>query len=108
MLAQPTPHDVILLALHGLAPVDVRSGEWPIGNFEQFGMEALEAIGYGRISTSHVPSARDVAVAKLYAAGLGESERGLRVAAYAQVAENRLLCRLSAVPNAWQLAWLSF
>lgn len=108
VLARPTRLDGILLALHGLTPVDVAGGGWPIGDFDEVGRSAFTAIGFGRISTDDRPlRGSDVALAKLYAAGLGESERGIRLAAYAQAAENRLLCLLSAAPNPVDVAWLS-
>lgn len=108
VLANPAAHDVVLLALHGLVSVDLLSGGWPVGDFEAMGMQAIEAVEYGRItSTGRPPRGRDVAVAKLFAAGLGESERGLRAAAYAQAAENRLLCALSVQPLPKEVAWLS-
>lgn len=108
VLANPTAYDVILLAVHGLAPVDLLGGGWPVGDFEQIGLDAIAAVEYGRITTSdNPPRGREVAIAKLFAAGLGESERGLRAAAYAQAAENRLLCALSMTPLLKDVAWLS-
>lgn len=108
VLANPTADDVILLAMHGLAPVSLASGEWPVGDFGRLGMEAVQAIGYGRItSDAKPPRGRDVAVAKLFAAALGESERGLRVASYAQASENRLLTHLTGQVSVEDLAWLS-
>lgn len=108
VLAAPSVDDVILLALHGLAPAEVMAGGWPVGDFAAVGQAAVEALGYGRITSSpQPPRGRDVAVAKLYAAALEESEPGLRVSAYAQAAENRLLTHLSAQLNPTDLAWLS-
>lgn len=107
-LAMASRRDGILLALHGLTPGGVAAGSWPIGDFERLGRDAFEAIGYGRISTdARRIRGVDVALAKLYAAGLGETERGIRLAAYAQAAENRLLSELSASPNTLDVAWLS-
>ena len=78
------------------------------GDFDRVGVEAIAALSYGRINTDDVlERGRDVAVAKLYAAGLGESERGLHAAACAQVAEGRLLSSLSVRPNPTDVAWLS-
>jgi hypothetical protein len=48
-----------------------------------------------------------VAVAKLFAAALGEREEGLHVAAYARSAEARLLCQLTRRPDPLDIAWLS-
>ena len=108
VLARGRADDVLLLAMHQLVPVDVASGGWPVGDFDRVGVEAIAALSYGRINTDDVPErGRDVAVAKLYAAGLGESERGLHAAACAQVAEGRLLSSLSVRPNPTDLAWLS-
>lgn len=100
--------DVILLALHGLLPMDVLGGGWPVGDFATLGVDALSRIGYGRVRSGNpLLRGRDVAVAKLFAAGLGESEQGLRASSYAMIAEHRLLCSLSVQPSAMDLAWLS-
>lgn len=108
VLAQGRVDDVLLLAMHQLAPIDLASGGWPVGDFDRLGVEAVAALGYGRISTdARVETGRDVAVARLFAAGLGESERGLHAAACTQVAETRLASRLSVRPNATDVAWLS-
>ena len=108
VLAGGRADDVLLLALHHLVPVDISSGLWPIGDFERMGIEAVAALSYGRITTDdRQESGRDVAVAKLFAAGLGESERGLHAAACAQVAEGRLLSSLTVRPNPTDVAWLS-
>lgn len=108
VLARGNADDVLLLAMHQLAPIDLSAGAWPIGNFDRMGMEAVARLGYGRITTdSRQDSGRDVAVASLFAAGLGESERGLHAAASAQVAHGRLLSALSVRPNTNDVAWLS-
>lgn len=108
VLTRASRLDGVLLALHGLAPIELASGGWPVGDFNDLGRRAFTAIGFGRISTDPRPlRGADVAVAKLYAAGLGESELGIRLAAYAQVAENRLLCQLSTHPSMLDVAWLS-
>lgn len=108
VLSRGLVDDVLLLAVHQLAPVDLAAGAWPVGDFDRLGVEAVAALGYGRISTDErVERGRDVAVAKLFAAGLGESERGLHAAACAQVAEARKLSALSVRPNSNDVAWLS-
>lgn len=100
--------DALLLALHGLAPAELLTGGWPIGDFGQRGLEALARLSYGRIHTDgRRERGRDVAVARLYAAGLGETERGLHAAACAQGAEGRLMCLLTTRPDPLDLAWLS-
>ncbi|MHA6511306.1 hypothetical protein [Tessaracoccus sp. Z1128] len=107
-LSRASRLDGVLLALHGLVPIELASGSWPIGDFDDLGRQAFAATGFGRISTDPRPlRGVDVALAKLYAAGLGETERGIRLAAYAQAAENRLLCQLSAQPSVIDVAWLS-
>ena len=108
VLSRGRTDDVIVLALHGLVPIDLLGGGWPIGNFTELGVEALSRIGYGRVCTSGAPlRGRDVGIAKLFAAGLGETERGLRASSSAMVAEHRLLCALSLQPSPVDLAWLS-
>lgn len=108
VLSRGRADDVILLAMHGLVPVDLQAGGWPIGNFTEVGIEALSRIGYGRVcSEPGYLRGRDVAVAKLFAAGLGETEQGLRASLYARAAEQRLLCHLSVQLSATDLAWLS-
>ena len=108
VLARASRLDGILLALHGLLPIELGSGDWPVGDLGTLGRGAFAAIGFGRISTDPRPlRGADVAVAKLYAAALGESELGIRLAAYAQAAENRLLCQLSTQPSLTDVAWLS-
>ncbi|MDO5678474.1 MAG: hypothetical protein Q4G35_13340 [Propionibacteriaceae bacterium] len=108
VLSRGRTDDVILLAMHGLVPIDLLGGGWPIGNFAELGVEALSRIGYGRVrSAGPALRGRDVAVAKLFAAGLGESEQGLRASSYAMVAEHRLLCVLSVQASPLDLAWLS-
>lgn len=108
VLANGRPDDVLLLALHHLVPVDITSGAWPIGDFDAMGVEAISALSYGRITTDPPRgTGRDVAVAKLYSAAHGESERGLMAATYAQAAEGRLLAALSVKPSAADVAWLS-
>lgn len=108
VLERPTADDVLLLALHGLISAEEAMGRWPVGDFDRVGLDAVAALRYGRIHTdSPRETGRDVAVARLWAAGLGESERGLRAAAYAQAAEARLLCHLSVRPDLTDLAWLS-
>lgn len=108
VLARASRRDGVLLALHGLVRIELGSGIWPVGDFDALGAQALAAIGFGRISTDpRALRGADVAVAKLYAAGLGETERGIRFAAYAQAAENRLLCQLSLQPSVSDVAWLS-
>lgn len=100
--------DVIVLATHGLIPIDLLGGGWPVGNFTALGVEAMASIGYGRVRSAGAPlRGRDVAIAKLFAAGLGETEQGLRASACAMVAERRLLCTLSEQPDTRELAWLS-
>lgn len=108
VLSRGRTDDVILLAMHGLVPIDLLGGGWPIGNFTELGVEALSGIGYGRVRSVGAPlRGRDVAVAKLFAAGLGETEQGLRASSSAMVAEHRLLCALSLQPSPVDLAWLS-
>lgn len=108
VLSRGRADEVMVLAVHGLAPVDLTSGAWPVGDFTRVGIEAMARIGYGRVrSAGALLRGRDVAVAKLFAAGLGETEQGLRASAHAMMAENRLLCALSAQPNSGDLAWLS-
>ena len=108
VLARASRLDGVLLALHGLLPIELGSGDWPVGDLGTLGRGAFAAIGFGRISTDPRPlRGADVAVAKLYAAALGESELGIRLAAYAQAAENRLLCQLSTQPSLTDVAWLS-
>lgn len=108
VLSRGRTDDVIVLALHGLVPIDLLGGGWPIGNFTELGVEALSRIGYGRVCTSGAPlRGRDVGIAKLFAAGLGETEQGLRASSSAMVAEHRLLCALSLQPSPVDLAWLS-
>lgn len=108
VLSRARTDDVLLLAMHRLIPVDVALGGWPVGDFDRVGVEAIAALGYGRITTDDRPMrGRDVAVARLYAAGLGESERGLQAASCAHAAEGRLLSLLSLTPNSTDVAWLS-
>lgn len=108
VLARASRLDGVLLALHGLLPIELGSGDWPVGDLGTLGRGAFAAIGFGRISTDPRPlRGADVALAKLYAAALGESELGIRLAAYAQAAENRLLCQLSTHPSVTDVAWLS-
>lgn len=108
VLSRGRSDDAIVLAMHGLAPVDLSGGSWPIGDFATVGVDALSRIGYGRAQSAGARFfGRDVAVAKLFAAALGETEQGLRASSYATVAEQRLLCALSAEPSAVDLAWLS-
>lgn len=108
VLARASRLDGVLLALHGLLPIELGSGDWPVGDLGTLGRGAFAAIGFGRISTDPRPlRGADVALAKLYAAALGESELGIRLAAYAQAAENRLLCQLSTQPSVTDVAWLS-
>lgn len=108
VLSRGKADDVLLLAVHQLAPVELSEGAWPIGDFDRMGVEAVAALGYGRItSDNRQERGRDVAVASLFAAGLGESERGLHAAACAQVAQGRLLSALALRPIATDIAWLS-
>lgn len=108
VLSRGRVDDVLLLAMHQLIPVDVALGGWPVGDFDRVGVEAVAALSYGRINTDdRSERGRDVAVAKLYAAGLGETERGLHAASCAQVAEGRLLSVLSQALNSVDVAWLS-
>lgn len=108
VLALGRRDDALLLALHGLAPAEVIAGGWPVGDFDALGVEAVAALSYGRVHTDgRRERGRDVAVAKLFAAGLGESERGLHAASCAQAAEARLLCLLTVRPSPVDLAWLS-
>ncbi|NHB85765.1 hypothetical protein G7085_17485 [Tessaracoccus sp. HDW20] len=83
VLARGRADDVLLLAMHQLAPVDPTSGGWPIGDFDRMGIEAVAALNYGRVTTDdRAERGRDVAVAKLFAAGwgvgAGAAGRGLR------------------------------
>ncbi len=100
--------DAILLALRGLAP-EVLAGGWPVGDLAvQAGVDAVARLSYGRLHTDGRPErGRDVAVAKLFAAALGERDGGLQVAAYARSAEARLLCQLTTRPDPLEIAWLS-
>lgn len=107
VLAGGRPDDAILLALHGLAP-EVLAGGWPVGDLAAAGIDAVARLSYGRPHTDGRPErGRDVAVAKLFAAALGEREEGLHVAAYARSAEARLLCQLTTRPDPLDIAWLS-
>ncbi|MBK7820873.1 MAG: hypothetical protein IPJ61_07280 [Tessaracoccus sp.] len=107
VLAGGRPDDAILLALHGLAP-EVLAGGWPVGDLITAGVDAVARLSYGRPHTDGRPErGRDVAVAKLLAAVLGEREEGLHVAAYARSAEARLLCQLTTRPDPVDIAWLS-
>jgi hypothetical protein len=107
VLAGGRPDDAILLALHGLAP-EVLAGGWPVGDLAGAGIDAVARLSYGRPHTDGRPErGRDVAVAKLFAAALGEREEGLHVAAYARSAEARLLCQLTRRPDPLDIAWLS-
>lgn len=108
VLARGQIDDVLLLGMSGLVSLPTVLGSWPVGDFNRVGMEAIAALHYGRVTSDERPErGRDVAVARLFAAGLGESERGLRANACIMSAEVRLLSRLSARPNAVDLAWLT-
>ena len=107
VLAGGRADDAILLALHGIAP-EALAGGWPVGDLAEAGIEAVASLSYGRPHTDGRPErGRDVAVAKLFAAALGEREEGLHVAAYARSAEARLLCQLTTRPDPLDIAWLS-
>lgn len=108
VLSRGNADETLLLAVHALAPVEVLSGGWPIGDFSRRGYDALESLSFGRIHTDgRRERGRDVAVASIFAAGLGESGRGLQAAACVQSAQARLLCLLTATSNPIDLAWLS-
>ncbi len=107
VLAGGRPDEAILVALPGLAP-EVLVGGWPVGDLAAAGIDAVARLSYGRPHTDGRPErGRDVAVAKLFAAALGEREEGLHVAAYARSAEARLLCQLTTRPDPLDIAWLS-
>ncbi|MFT3889462.1 MAG: hypothetical protein QM713_15045 [Arachnia sp.] len=107
VLAGGRPDDALLLALHGLAP-QALAGGWPVGDLTAAGIDAVARLSYGRPHTDGRPErGRDVAVARLYAAVLGETQEGLHVAAYARSAEARLLCQLTKRADALDIAWLS-
>ncbi|MBB1509262.1 hypothetical protein [Tessaracoccus sp. MC1756] len=108
VLSRGRVDEVIVLTMHGMVPIDLAGGAWPVGNFRELGIEAMSRIGYGRVRSAGAPvRGRDVAVAKLFAAGLGETEQGLRASSCAMMAEHRLLCWLSAQQSPVDLAWLS-
>ncbi len=108
VLERPTKDGVIILAMHGLATADLGAGAWPVGNLRSIGQEAFSRMGHGRIrNCGPATTGRDIALGRLFLAGLGENERALRLSACAQAATNELMCRLSANPNHVDLAWLS-
>lgn len=108
VLSRGSVDETLLLAVHALAPAEVLSGGWPIGDFASRGLAALEALSYGRIhSDGRRERGRDIAVAHLYAAGLAESGRGLQAAACVQAAQARLMSVLTAASSPLDLAWLS-
>lgn len=108
VLARGVADDALLLAMHGLAPAEALGGAWPIGDLTERGVAALAGLSYGRIhSDGRRERGRDVAIARLYSAGLGESERGLQAAAAVEGARARLLCLLTTRPSLEDIAWLS-
>lgn len=107
VLARPAMDGVIILAMHGLATADLGAGAWPVGDLRSIGQEAFSRMGHGRIRNCGRTSGRDVALGRLFLAGLGENERALALSARVQAAANELMCRLSVNPNHVDLAWLS-